>query len=429
MPLLRTLEHKFIVHTTNAPGHAGQLARDILASASGGDARVKVVLAGGDGTTHEFLSGLLDPTKDTDKERETRWDIAVLPLGTVRSYSTLYYLYTHPQANALFYSLFPSQTNVSPSLPEHLKTAVDGLKDLETKHKLSSLLVLLSSSSNQRSAARPLPVTRTTLFNPDNTIAAIHHSHIVLSTSLHAALLSTSEELREEYPGLERFKIAAERNASVFFNARLKLLGGDDVRQYDPHSATFVEPFTIGSTDGKHELDGPFAYVLSTTLADRLEPSFQIVPTRTAGEPGTLDIIVLRPLRDPRVARAVQEGKPSETVRALWAKRAFEVISAAYANGAHVRRTYPPVASTESLDEEPGWETEDLGDGPVAVEVFRCAGFEWIPTLSESSEDGEKNRIVCADGSIHLVPSGGRASAEVLPLSAQGGGGFYVYGP
>ena len=429
MPLLRTLGQKFIVHTTNAPGHAGLLAREILASASvsGGDARVKVVLAGGDGTTHEFLAGLLDPTKDTDKERETRWDMAVLPLGTVRPYSTLYHLYTHPQANALFYSLFPSQTDVSPSLPEHLKTAVDDLKDLETKHKLSSLLSLLSSSSNQQSAARPLPITRTTLFKSDNTIAAIHHSHIVLSTSLHAALLSTSEELREEYPGLERFKIAAERNASVFFNARLKLLG-DDVKQYDPHSATFVDPFIIGSTDAKDELDGPFAYVLSTTLADRLEPSFQIVPTRTAGEPGTMDIIVLRPLRDPRVARAVKESKPSETVRGLWAKRAFEVIGAAYANGAHVRRTYPPV-STGNLDEEPGWETEDLGKGPVAVEVFRCAGFEWIPTLSESSEDGEKNRIVCADGSIHLVPSGGRASAEVLPLSAQGGGGFYVYGP
>lgn len=419
VPLLKTIGQDHIVHTTTAPSHAGQLAREILASAtdSGGgkSLRVRVVLVGGDGTTHEFLAGLLDTQGELADG--AKWDLAVLPLGT---------------ANALFYSLFPSQAeaDVTLALPDRLKTAAESLQDADTRYKLSSLLSLLSGST---SAGRPLPITRTTLSRSDGSTAATLHSHIVLSTSLHAALLSTSEELRAEYPGLERFKIAAERNASVFFDAQLGLLG--PVRQYDPHSATFKEPFTFDKNSLEQEggilLEGPFAYVLTTTLADRLEPAFQIMPTRSGSggaggddARGTLDMIVLRPLRDPRVASAIKQGRPEAEaeVRALWAKRAFQVIGAAYANGAHVRRTYP-LAS----DEEGVGATEDLGEGPVAVEVYRCAGFEWAPTPSEHKGDGEKNRIVCADGAIHLVPPGGKARAEVLRAPSQGG--FYVYGP
>lgn len=241
--------------------------------------------------------------------------------------------------------------------------------DPDVRKSLSSLL----SAMEPGVTPRPLPITITTFVDsrgeitPEGPIS----SHIVTSTSLHAALLQTSEELRAEYPGLERFKVAAERNLGVFFQADLKLLPaqGSTIKQYDPKTQSFVEPFTPDS-DGV--LKGPFTYLLSTTVCERLEPTFVINPTirtiPTEQEGTTMDVIVLRPLRDPDVQRA-----PADEQHEKWKKRAMEVIGHAYKGGTHVDLTYQ--------DQAGGGETVLRGDGPVAVETFRVGGFEWHPTV------------------------------------------------
>lgn len=236
------------------------------------------------------------------------------------------------------------------------------------RKSLASLLAALDPDV----APRRLPITTTTLIGSNTEIAAEGpiYSHIVTSTSLHAALLQTSEELRAEHPGLERFKMAAERNLGVFFQAKLKLIPstGSSFKQYDPRTRSFVDPFTTGVGG---ILDGPFTYLLSTTVCERLEPTFVINPTiRTISpdqEDGTMDVVVLRPLRDPDVARARPEERSDR-----WKSRAVEVIGNAYKHGAHIDLTY--------LEE--GGKTTPRGHGAVAVEVFRVGGFEWQPTVS-----------------------------------------------
>ena len=209
----------------------------------------------------------------------------------------------------------------------------------------------------------------TTIFDSDGnpTSEGPIPSHIVLSTSLHAALLHTSDELRAEYPGLERFKVAAQRNLGVFFQAQARLYGspGKPVQQYDPRAKSFVKPYTM---DGDGILDGPFTYFLSTTTCERLEPTFVINPTIKSLPPDpetpTMDIVVLRPRRDPHVDAATT---PEER-RERWKKRAMEVIGYAYKNGGHVDLTYP----------DDGGETEINGPGQVVVETFRVGGFSWF---------------------------------------------------
>ena len=164
--------------------------------------------------------------------------------------------------------------------------------------------------------------------------------------------------------------MAAERNLGVFFQARLRLLPphSSSVQQYNPANQSFVKPFT---TDGRDTLEGPFTYVLSTSICERLEPTFVINPTlRTVPleSTGTMDLVILRPLRDPDVQRAVPEEQPE-----VWKKRAMEVIGQAYNGGGHVDLRYP----------DAGGQTVTEWDGQVAVETFRVGGFEWIPTVSQ----------------------------------------------
>lgn len=163
--------------------------------------------------------------------------------------------------------------------------------------------------------------------------------------------------------------MAAERNLGVFFQARLRLLPSQNstIQQYDPRTKKFVAPFTVkGDT-----LEGPFTYVLSTTICERLEPTFVINPTLKtipSESSGTMDLVILRPLRDPDVRQADPSERPE-----LWKKRAMEVIGQAYNGGRHVDLRYP--------NEGGPTVKEGNGDGQVAVETFRVGGFEWIPTV------------------------------------------------
>jgi hypothetical protein len=81
-----------------------------------------------------------------------------------------------------------------------------------------------------------------------------------------------------------------------------------------------------------------------------------------------MDIVILRPLRDPHVRSAAN----AEEQQDRWKKRAMEVIGHAYKGGGHVDLRY-------SHD---GGETRFDGDGDVVVETFRVGGFEWIPEVN-----------------------------------------------
>lgn len=207
--------------------------------------------------------------------------------------------------------------------------------------------------------------------------------------------------------------MAAERNLGVFFEAHLRLLPpqGSTLQQYDPKTKSFVAPYTIDNGD---TLEGPFTYVLSTTICDRLEPTFVINPTLKTNPPQSdrsMDLVILRPLRDPDVRRADPSDRPEK-----WAKRAMEVIGQAYKEGVHVNLRYP----------DEGGQTVEEGDGQIAVETFRAGGFEWTPTVSPThashrARDAElfkdakhtPSHLVCSDGAIHTIPPGGHARIEV----------------
>ena len=83
-----------------------------------------------------------------------------------------------------------------------------------------------------------------------------------------------------------------------------------------------------------------------------------------------MDLIILRPLRDPRVRAELTLARQEE----VWKLRAREVLGQAYNNGVHVDLTY---MKGEGVD------TEVRGSGEVVVEYFRCAGFEWTPTVCD----------------------------------------------
>ena len=275
---------------------------------------------------------------------------------------------TRSQANALHASLFPDPA-ASYTLPPDIQAALGTDPPQSDLHALSSVFLLLTQSTPPRN----LPITITTILdgNAQPTEPRIT-SHIVLSTALHAALLSDSESLRAAHPGIERFKIAAQNNLPIAFLARVKL-HGPTITQYSPRSRRFVEPFTIpisGGEKGGAELTGPFSYFLSVTTTDRLEPTFIIAPTlhNCPPEGATLDLVVLRPARDPTVQTTSDEAERANARAA----RLGEAMGWAYQNGKHVDMTYSTT--------HPG-DTEENGEGEVVCEVFRCSGFEWTPQV------------------------------------------------
>lgn len=209
-------------------------------------------------------------------------------------------------------------------------------------------------------------------------------SHVVISTCLHANLLATAEGLRAEYPGVERFKVAAQQNAGRFYSATVQLQpaakGG--VQLYNPTTSAFEEVFETV------QLEDDFAYLLSSATCPRLEPTFVISPLLQrlpAGGSGSMDIMILRPDRDPRVraalkqagygsireARAAQDAQTLEAASAAWVPRAWEVLGKAYEEGAHVDLTYDPQGDAVVK-----------GDGERIVEVYRVGGFSWTPSVS-----------------------------------------------
>ncbi|KIR35355.1 hypothetical protein L804_02409 [Cryptococcus deuterogattii 2001/935-1] len=438
------------------------------------DEPIVVIVIGGDGTTHELIEGVtVDHQAGNEEQGWGRWELIVLPFGT---------------ANALYYSLFPP----ADPLPD---TSILSSLPYRPSPEVTAQILPLISFLTRSSSPLPLPITLTTLLPPPSprhgelpetsrNIKPIP-THVVLSTSLHAAILESSEKLRETHPGNERFRIAAQESMAIFFDATARLFASDSkvgggrrvelgVKQWDPRVGSWVNPFTehrvIVDEDGKGksgiELQGPFAYFTSTATVSRFEPAFVISPlTSLRPSPSSeqrhqnsdrdaskenkneyIYIIILRPLRDPYVlsassaiSQSEQPGRPGIADRGeRWAKRAQEVLGKAYHDGAHIDLTYPLYAmekegnaSGEGEEEgEESWEAEVKGRGEPVVELYRCAAFSWEPiattqTNRTNGEGNERARLVCADGALHWIPEGGKA--EVGLMVPSGKGGFYVW--
>jgi len=226
-------------------------------------------------------------------------------------------------------------------------------------------------------------------------------SAVVVSTSLHASILHHSESLRAQYPGIERFKIAAQLNITKWYKSGLNLLG--HVQIYDARTETFVNhPHSTLDNPLVH-LEGPFLYFLSTVNVDRLEPAFRITPlirTLPSSSP-SCDIVIIRPLQSPSIVEDSLEARAS-FVEKIWA-----VLEAAYQDGLHIQMRYNNDGKVVLG-----------GDGPAVVEYIRCNGWEWIPETADKDA-----HLVCSDGAIHFISEGGRAVCNVNGL----GHGIRIY--
>lgn len=295
-------------------------------------------------------------------------------------------------ANALYSSLFPP---------------VKGEDTGSVEYKLKSLRAFLDGKEGV-----PLTLAATTLYPPTGDSQAVSTrvvSGVVTSTCLHASILYDSEKLRKEYPGLERFKVAAQRNGKRWYNATAKLLPSSlsgAVQIYDPISQKFIDHPEWKKEKPIVELTGPFIYFLSTVNVDRLEPEFRVTPlARTLPSSGaTQDIVIVRPLRDPSI------NKGDEVSREQYVDKIWQVMKGAYADGSLIDLRY----------DEKG-EVVSEGNGPLVVEYVRCGGWEWIP-----ADNDERAPLVCADGDILTIPVGGKAISVARTPSSDTG--FAVYG-
>ena len=323
--------HPDRIEETTHEGHAGEIVLDFLRSVDG---PVSIVLGSGDGTLHEIVCALHAAHASSD-HREI--NIALVPCGT---------------ANALYATLFP------PTAPD------------EVPDKLQSLRVFLGDAPT----ARPLTLATTRLISPSAEVVRSSVSAVVASTALHASILHDSEALRAEYPGIERFKLAAQQNIARWYHATVHLL--PPCSRYLPDEDRFV-PCEID------ELPGPFAYFLSTVNVDRLEPFFRITPLHSTipppplPHPPTLDAVVIRPLRDPSI------NDESEESREHFAKQSMVILGGAYQDGAHAKMVYSPTGQIVAASDDRAQET--------VVEYFRCGGWEWIPVCSNFITSGPKS--------------------------------------
>jgi len=379
LPLLNTNDVPIsrVVETEHA-GHAGTVAFEFIDSAVPGP--LNIIVASGDGTIHEIISTIaLAPSyKNRCSETPAQVNLVLVPCGT---------------ANALYSSLFLPKPDDDP-----VQYKLRGIHAFTSKAKRVTLTLAITD------IIAP-PKGKGTATVPVKT----NVSAVVTSTALHASILHDSEVLREEMPSIERFKVAAYQNIARWYSGCAKLFPSKStgvVEIWNPFDNEFV-PHAESDEDSPHvDIDGPFAYFLSTVNVDRLEAAFQIAPLVTT-EPRTgafLDIVVVRPYRD-----ASLSGLEAEEERKIFAEKSGEVLRAAYQSGNHINLRYD---STGKIVSE--------GEGELVVEYFRCGGWEWIPDIED-----EKAHLLCNDGLISTIPKGGKA--KTMAAAPDGESGFIVY--
>lgn len=338
LPLLKTSDVPIakIVGTEHA-GHAGAAAFEFVDSTAPGP--LDIVVASGDGTIHEIVSTIaLAPSyKNRSPDTPARVNLILVPCGT---------------ANALYSSLFLPKPNDDP-----VQYKLQGIHAFIKKAKRVPLTLAITDILTAPAGKGSTPVREKA------TISAV-----VTSTALHASILHDSEALRAEIPSIERFKVAAYQNITRWYAGCAKLFPSKStgvVEIWNPFDKEFVPHAESDEDDPYVDIDGPFAYFLSTVNVDRLEPTFQITPLVTA-EPRAgafLDVVVIRPYRDVSLS-----GLEAEEERKRFAEKLGAVLGAAYQSGNHVNLRYD---STGKVVSE--------GEGELVVEYFRCGGWEWIP--------------------------------------------------
>jgi hypothetical protein len=373
LPLLNKHNVTFTLKTTNAPGHAGELAKEYLASFENA-AKAVILISGGDGTIHEVINALYADLALIESKPPT-WpelQLVLLNSGT---------------ANALFYSTYPlvAGPDVQRFVNETLPAA-----DIDVASRLQSVVAYLRGTETMRSLA----LARNTTFKQDGSVKQSLLSVVVASTALHANLLHTSEDLRATIPGVERFTEAARRNLDKWSHAKARLSTFSKeapVSIYDPPSDSFVE-----CSSGELDIDGPFAYFLSTLNVDRLESGFVITPlaTRIKSDSNTMEVVVIRPLRSPQVTEDAPDA------RQQFAQILMGSMGAAR-SATHLSLRYQKDPSSKEA-------VSEKGDGPLLVEYYRCAKWEWIPVSVRSA----LNRVVYSTSAFR------RAVQEMQPTFA-----------
>jgi hypothetical protein len=218
---------------------------------------------------------------------------------------------------------------------------------------------------------------------------------VVTSSALHACLLHDAEGLRDQYPGVERFKVAAQENVKRWWEGRLRILPSSaGVRRYDTEKKELVLAEGVDGVKGVGVelgergdvvLEGPFAYFVSS-LVSRFEPTFVVAPLRSPLSPlspltssssststgtnpqeeGTIDLVIIRPLRDEHISCLVKQGEEGAAkAREGFVGRTWEVMGGMYGGGKHLDVRYKDL--------------ESGAEGVEVVEYYRCGGFEWEP--------------------------------------------------
>ena len=327
-------------------------------ASSSNDRFLDIVLVGGDGTTHELLNGLY-LSQSTPSKPHPKIRLAIVPGGT---------------ANALYSALYPAEwTQEVQSKVAQAKSSAE-LSPGVLEVMLQSVNTLASSltSSDRKDQLTELPLMLNTLYTNHTEKTLI--SHLVTSHALHAAILHDADtpKMRAEHSGIDRFKIAAQLNATKWIDGVVTLHPNPllDIMQYCPATKSF-SPLSEKSI----EMQGPFLY-LNAMLTDRLESSFVPAPLSNCVPKGAVDIVMIRPGEKYKKMPREEGGKKFAED---WLGK---ISTGMYSGGTHVDLTYE--------------------EGDVVVEYFRCGGYEFKPEPRQGNE-GDKGRLVCTDGYISLA--------------------------
>jgi diacylglycerol kinase family enzyme len=89
IPLLIAINIPFELHETESVRDAGRIGKHILSGTKSGDSgtTITVVIAGGDGTAHEMIEGILEDVQESKRDL-SRWELVILPLGTVSTHAS-----------------------------------------------------------------------------------------------------------------------------------------------------------------------------------------------------------------------------------------------------------------------------------------------------------------------------------------------------
>lgn len=299
----------YAVHETRSEDDGYRIAKAMLRNTAVPLSRTVIAIIGGDGTLHDLVNGImqLEPHATTRGVR-----FALVPSGT---------------ANAVYHSLFPETCSKVGDNFDRFLSVKEALNDPGSLAPLSTCRISTEPGLN--------PV----------------YACVVASTCLHADILETAstKEMREAYPGVERFRKAAEQHIGTAYAAKLSLF---PVTSQNPriHRWSVKHDRWEGLSPDKVALEGEFAYFVSA-MVDRFEPTFRIAPYSSPiqGRPAeAVDIVLVRCRKD----ASKQEN----------AHRLFSVLMAAYKDGEHI-----------NLMEE-----VDGKEQPI-VEYYRVGGFEWQP--------------------------------------------------